>query len=57
MKKLFSLVVVCCWATQLFAQAPAHQKFTTPVNFDWASDGSGLYVTVVCFLLLVIGHL
>lgn len=47
MMKLFSLVVVCCCAVQLFAQAPAHQKFTTPVNFDWAPDGSGLYVTVV----------
>lgn len=47
MKKLFSLFVMCCCAVLLFAQAPAHQKFTTPVNFDWAPDGSGLYVTVV----------
>lgn len=48
MKKLISLFVVCCGAVQLLAQAPPpHQKFTTPVNFDWAPDGSGLYVTVV----------
>jgi Tol biopolymer transport system component len=33
---------------KLLAQnPPAHQKFTTPVNFDWTPDGSGLYVTVV----------
>ena len=47
MKKLFSLVALCCCATLLFAQTPTPQKFTTPVNFDWAPDGSGLYVTVV----------
>jgi Tol biopolymer transport system component len=48
MKKLFSLFVVCCFSVQLFAQsASAHQKFTTPVHFDWAPDGSGLYLTVI----------
>ena len=47
MKKIIPLFVMCFCAVQLFAQAPAHQKFTTPVNFDWAPDGSGLYVTVV----------
>jgi Tol biopolymer transport system component len=48
MKKLLSLFVICCFSVQLFAQsAPAHQKFTTPVHFDWAPDGSGLYLTVI----------
>jgi dipeptidyl aminopeptidase/acylaminoacyl peptidase len=48
MNKLLSLFVVCCFSVQLFAQsAPAHQKFTTPVHFDWAPDGSGLYLTVI----------
>jgi Tol biopolymer transport system component len=47
MKRLIILFVACC-AVQLFAQVPPpHQKFTTPTQFDWSPDGSGLYVTVV----------
>jgi Tol biopolymer transport system component len=48
MKKLLFLCAVCCLSVQLFAQsAPAHQKFSTPVQFDWTPDGSGLYLTVI----------
>jgi Tol biopolymer transport system component len=47
MKKLIILFVLCC-AVQVFAQLPPPpQKFTTPTQFDWTPDGSGLYVTVV----------
>jgi Tol biopolymer transport system component len=48
MKKLLFLCAVCCLNVQMFAQsAPPHQKFTTPVQFDWTPDGSGLYLTVI----------
>jgi Tol biopolymer transport system component len=47
MKKLLFLFAVCCFSVQLFAQSPPPQKFTTPVQFDWSPDGSGLYLTVI----------
>jgi Tol biopolymer transport system component len=48
MKKLLFLCAVCFFTVQLSAQSvPAHQKFTTPVHFEWAPDGSGLYLTVI----------
>jgi Tol biopolymer transport system component len=47
MKKLLFLCVVCCFTVHSFAQSMQHQKFTTPTQFDWTPDGSGLYVTVV----------
>jgi Tol biopolymer transport system component len=47
MKRLILLFVACC-AVQLFAQVPPpHQKFTTPTQFEWTPDGSGLYLTIV----------
>jgi Tol biopolymer transport system component len=48
MKKLLFLCAVCCLSFQMFAQSvPPPQKFTTPVQFDWSPDGSGLYLTVI----------
>jgi len=48
MKKLLFLFVVCCFSVQLFSQTAVQpRKFTTPVQFDWAPDGSGLYLTVM----------
>lgn len=48
MKKLLFLCVACCVSMHMFAQSVEQpRKFTTPVQFDWTPDGSGLYLTVV----------
>lgn len=48
MKKLLFLCAVCCASVQVFAQSVSQPRnFTTPVQFDWTPDGSGLYLTFV----------
>ena len=48
MRNLLSLFVVCCFSVQLFAQSATQPRsFTTPVQFEWAPDGNGLYLTVI----------
>lgn len=47
MKKLLFICAVCL-SVQVFAQSATQPKsFTTPVQFDWKPDGSGVYLTVV----------
>jgi Tol biopolymer transport system component len=48
MKKLLFLYAVCCFSVHVFAQSVSQPRnFTTPVQFDWTPDGSGLYLTVI----------
>jgi Tol biopolymer transport system component len=48
MKKILFLCAVCCFYAELFAQSVQQPRnFTTPVQFDWTPDGSGLYLTII----------